>query len=121
MWTEEELKTKTENDFEQFGGVYIGAVITSVLAAIEIIFIAIYLVLAIGGGLNAQAIYNLSNSIASVTSLIIPILSLSCVILLSGGYLESKLLISGRRHPATVAVGVMLFAVVALYLFTVFD
>jgi dipeptidase E len=24
MWTEDDLKTKTENDFEQFGGVYIG-------------------------------------------------------------------------------------------------
>jgi dipeptidase E len=24
MWTEEDLKTKTENDFEQFSGVYIG-------------------------------------------------------------------------------------------------
>lgn len=24
MWTEEDLKTKTENDFEQFGGIYIG-------------------------------------------------------------------------------------------------
>lgn len=24
MWTEEELKSKTEHDFEQFGGVYIG-------------------------------------------------------------------------------------------------